>query len=87
MCFQNYFGLVDEKKCRFYLFTVVNIFIGFVFLCVCIIFIFALFRIVFAAFFASAFVWCSPSSSIHGKVSSIFIHTTYTFFHHFCEKV
>jgi hypothetical protein len=45
------------------------------------IFILALLRISFTAFCASAFVWNASSSSIHGKLSSIFIHAEYIYVH------
>jgi hypothetical protein len=37
-------------------------------------------KVYLAAFFASLFVLYFPFSSIHGRVSSIFIHTAYNFF-------
>jgi len=44
------------------------------------IFILALLSISFTAFRASALVWNASSSSIHGKLSSIFIHAEYNWF-------
>jgi hypothetical protein len=45
------------------------------------IFILALLRISFTAFYASALVWNASSSSIHGKLSSIFLHAEYIYVH------